>query len=59
MKSVNSDLQFMVPFNNYPPTYESIIFDVPPSYTIVTSESTNSLYKKPSTSCAPLKIVEV
>ena len=59
MKSVNSDLQFMVPFNtNHHATYESIIFDVPPRYTIVPEPA--SIYKNQlSSSKAPLKIVEV
>lgn len=30
MKSVNSDLQYITPLNNYPRSYESIIFDLPP-----------------------------
>lgn len=61
MKSVNSDLQFMVPFNsNHHATYESIIFDVPPRYTVVPEPASH--YKSHmtlSSSTTQLKIVEV
>lgn len=56
MKSVNSDLQFMVPFNSHHVTnYESIIFDIPSRYSVVPEPA--SVHKSQST--APLKIIEV
>ena len=42
MKSLNSDLEFITPFNNHPMSYESIIFDVPP-YPKPVSEKSKSL----------------